>query len=97
MPAYLLVEAKVSDAAAYEEYKKLAQLAVAEHGGRYLARGGQIEMLEGVWSKPERLVIIEFDSLEQAKKFYDSPTYREARAARKDAADVNMLIVDGIR
>lgn len=97
MPAYLLVEAKVSDPEAYETYKQLAQAAVAEHGGRYLARGGQIEMLEGVWSKPERLVIIEFDSLEQAKKFYNSSTYLAARAARKDVASVNMLIVDGVK
>lgn len=96
MKAYLLVEAKVSDAQAYAAYKDLAAVAIARHGGRYLARGGRIEVLEGNWQMPERLVIVEFDSPEQAKRFYDSPEYQQARAARRDAATMNMLVVEGL-
>jgi len=94
---YLVIEAKVTDPLAYESYKKLAAPAVAQYGGRYLARGGNVEVLEGAWSRPERLVIVEFDSVEQAKKFYDSPEYRAAREARKDAASMNMLVVEGLQ
>lgn len=92
---YLVVESKVSDPVAYEVYKKLAQDAIAAYGGRYLVRGGAAEVLEGPWTAPQRLVIVEFDSLAQARKFYDSPEYLAARAARKDAASMNMLLVEG--
>lgn len=96
MAAYLLAEASVTDPVAYETYKQLAQTAIAQYGGRYLVRGGVSEVLEGGWSKPPRLVVVEFESVEQAKKFYDSPEYRAARAARKEAADMNMLVVQGV-
>jgi uncharacterized protein (DUF1330 family) len=96
MAAYLLAEASVTDPVAYETYKQLAQTAIAQYGGSYLVRGGASEVLEGAWSKPPRLVIVEFESVEQAKKFYESPEYRAARAARKEAADMNMLVVQGI-
>jgi uncharacterized protein (DUF1330 family) len=97
MPAYVLVEAKVSDPVAYENYKKQAQAAVKQHGGRYLARGGRLEVLEGGWAKPERLIVVEFDSLEQARKFYNSPEYVAARTLRQGAAEVNMLVVEGLQ
>jgi len=96
MAAYLLAEASVTDPVAYETYKQLAQTAIAQYGGRYLVRGGASEVLEGGWSEPPRLVVVEFESVEQAKKFYDSPEYRAARAARKEAADMNMLVVQGV-
>ncbi|MFZ5583859.1 MAG: DUF1330 domain-containing protein [Pseudomonadota bacterium] len=96
MAAYLLAEASVTDPVTYETYKQLAQTAIAQYGGRYLVRGGASEVLEGGWSKPPRLVVVEFESVEQAKKFYDSPEYRAARAARKEAADMNMLVVQGV-
>ncbi len=96
MAAYLLVEAKLSDPVAYATFKQLAQAAIAQYGGRYLVRGGHAEVLEGDWSKPERLVIVEFDSLEQARKFYYSPEYQAAIAARKHAAKMNILLVEGL-
>jgi len=96
MAAYLLAEAKVTDPVVYETYKQLAQAAIAKHGGRYCARGGRSEVLEGGWSKPGRLVIVEFDSLEQVKKFYHSPEYQEAKTLRKDAAEMNILVVEGL-
>lgn len=96
MAAYLLAEAAVADAGAYESYKQLAQSAIAQYGGRYLVRGGASQILEGDWKAPPRLVIVEFESVEQARKFYDSPEYRAARAARKGVADMNMLVVQGI-
>ncbi len=96
MAAYLLAEATVGDALAYESYNTLAQVAIAQYGGRYCARGGRVEVLEGGWTKPECLEIVEFDSLEQAKRFYDSSEYQAARAARRGAAEMNMLVVEGL-
>ncbi|QEL64814.1 hypothetical protein OTERR_13380 [Oryzomicrobium terrae] len=96
MAAYLMAEAKVTDPDAYETYKRLAQVAIAQYGGRYLVRGGAVDVLEGHWTPPQRLVVVEFPSVEQAKRFYDSPEYRAAREARATAADMNMLVVAGI-
>ena len=94
---YLVVEAKVSDPEAYARYRTLAAEAVEKFGGRYLVRGGPVEILEGPWTAPERLVIVEFDSPELAKQFYDSPEYRAAREVRAGAADMNMLVVEGFQ
>ena len=93
---YLLVESKVTDPVAYEQYKTLAAAAIAQYGGRYLVRGGKAEVLEGPWSAPQRLVVVEFDSVERAKQFYDSLEYRAAREARAGAADMNILVVEGL-
>jgi len=93
---YLIVESKVSDQATYEIYKVLAQAAIAQYGGRYLVRGGAAEILEGKWTNVPRLVIVEFDSPEQAKDFFHSAEYQAARKVRENAAEMNMLVVAGI-
>lgn len=93
---YLLLEMKVSDPAAMARYRELAEVAVRTYGGRFLIRGGAAEVLEGRWSPPERLVVIEFDSVEQARTYYHSPEYQAARAARCDACEMNMLVVGGV-
>jgi uncharacterized protein (DUF1330 family) len=92
---YLIAEARVTDPVGYERYKTLAEAAIADHGGRYLVRGGASEILEGGWS-PRRLVVVEFDSVEQAKTFYHSAAYRVAREARAEAAEMNMMVVSGV-
>jgi uncharacterized protein (DUF1330 family) len=94
MAAYLLVDCKVTDASRYEDYKRLAQTAVARYGGRYLVRGGEKVVLEGDW-QPNRIVVLEFTSLEKARAFYNSPEYAAARVARKGAAQMNMVVVAG--
>jgi len=92
---YIIANATVQDADAYEGYKKLAQEAIAKYGGRYVVRGGAMDTLEGKWLGAPRLVVVEFDSVELAKQFYDSPEYRAARKARAGAADMTMLVVEG--
>ncbi|HRD90443.1 MAG TPA: DUF1330 domain-containing protein [Accumulibacter sp.] len=96
MKAYLLAEAKFAEALPSAACAGLAEAAIARHGGRLLASGGRSEVLEGNWQAPERLLIVEFDSLQQAKRFYDSPEYQQARAARGDAAAMNLLVVEGL-
>ena len=93
--AYIIAQATVTDPAQYEGYKALAGAAVAQYGGKYVVRGGATHLLEGDWAPP-RLVILEFESVEQAKRFYDSPEYRAARQQRLGAAQMNMLVVEGL-
>ena len=95
MAAYLIARVEVTNPNAYENYKKLAAEAIAKYEGRYLARGGDMETLEGD-EESRRLVIVVFPTLEQAKTFYDSPEYARAKAAREGAANGQFVIVDGI-
>ena len=95
MTAYVIVDIDVRDAEGYEEYKKLAPASIELHGGRYIARGGRTETLEGDWL-PSRLVILEFESTEQAKKWLNSEEYREARAMRHKTAHSQMVVIEGI-
>jgi uncharacterized protein (DUF1330 family) len=94
MPAYVIVDIDVTDPVRYETYKKMAPGAVAAYGGKYLARGGQTEVLEGDW-QPKRLVILEFASMAQAKAWVDSPEYRPAREMRHQAATSRMVVIEG--
>ena len=95
MSAYLIVRMQVTDPAKFEAYKALSTTAVQTYGGRFLARGGRTEVLEG---EPEdrRIVVVEFPSFEQAKACYDSPEYRKARDARAGAAEGQLLVVEGL-
>jgi len=95
MPAYVIVDIQVNDPVGYEEYKKLAPPSIAAYGGKYLARGGQTEVLEGDWS-PSRLVILQFDSIDQAKKWLNSSEYGAARAMRHQTTTTNMVMIAGI-
>ena len=95
MPAYVIVETNVHDPEQYEQYKAASPGAVHAGGGRFVARGGELAVLEGEW-RPSRLVVLEFPDLETAKAFYDSELYREAKALREGAARLNMVAVAGV-
>ncbi len=95
MPAYLIVETDITDPEQYEQYKAASPGAIAAHGGRFVVRGGETAVLEGDWS-PKRLVVVEFEDLEAAKRFYDSPEYQAAMKLREGAASLNMVAVEGI-
>jgi uncharacterized protein (DUF1330 family) len=95
MTAYVLVDCDVTDPVRYEEYRKLAPAAIAQYGGRYLVRGGASTVLEGDW-QPKRIVVLEFPDADAARRFYDSPEYRAARAVRDGAAAMNIVVVDGV-
>jgi len=95
MPGYVVVEIEVTDPIKYETYKELAPLSVRKYGGRYLVRGEPVETLEGKWS-PKRFVILRFDSKEQAKAWWNSPEYREAKLLRQTSTRTEMICVQGI-
>jgi uncharacterized protein (DUF1330 family) len=94
MAAYVIVETDVTDPEQYERYKAAAAGAVAAAGGRYVARGGELAVLEGDW-QPPRLVVLEFDDLAAARRWYDSERYRQARRLRQGAARLRMVAVQG--
>ena len=94
MPGYVIADVEVTDLAAYEEYRKLVPATVAKYGGRYLVRGGAHEVREGDW-RPTRVVVLEFPSVAEARRWYDSEEYRPARAIRHRAARSSVLIVEG--
>ena len=95
MPAYIVVETDIHDPEQYELYKQASPPAVTAGGGRFIARGGELAVLEGDW-RPQRLVLLEFPDLEAAKRFYESPEYQEAKRLREGAARLNMVAVDGV-
>ena len=95
MTAYVIVDINVTDPVRYEEYKKLAAPTVELYGGKYIARGGKTETLEGDWS-PTRLVILQFEDIEQAKNWHDSVEYSKAKSIRHATAISKMVVIDGV-
>ena len=95
MKAYVIVNVNVNDPARYAEYAKAATPTVAAHGGRYIARGGRAEKLEGSVSV-NRIVVLEFPSYDQAKGWYDSPEYRAAASIRQSCSSGDLILVEGI-
>ena len=95
MPAFVIVEIEVRDPEAYETYRSLVPASVDAYGGKFIARGGATENLEGDWT-PERIVVLEFPSLERAKQWWNSPEYRDAKAIRMRAAQTRMIATEGV-
>ncbi len=95
MPAYMIARVKVHDPEGYEAYKKKASAAIETHGGRYLVRGGALEVLEGEDSGA-RLVIVEFADMDTAKAFYNSDAYQEAVKIRQPVSEGNFIVVEGL-
>ena len=95
MPAYLISEIEIHDAIGYEEYRKLVGASLDRYGGRFVARGGRIDVLEGEWN-PKRVVICVFESMERAREWYESEEYRIPKSIRKKTSDANIILVEGI-
>ena len=95
MAAYVIVDISVHDPQVYETYKRLAPTSIATYGGRYLARGGATQVLEGTWT-PNRLVILEFPTAEQARSWWASAEYAEAKALRHASASATLVLVEGV-
>jgi uncharacterized protein (DUF1330 family) len=94
MPAYAIAWMNITDAERFAAYSRQAAPALAKYGGRFLARGGLADMVEGNCPYT-RLVVVEFESVEAAKQFYKSPDYLDARVNRIGAAEFNLVIIEG--
>ena len=95
MSAFVVVQVEVKDPQRYEAYKKMVPPTLEKFGGRFVARGGAVQVMEGDWS-PKRFVLIEFPSVERATAWWASPEYAEAKALRQATADSRLIIVEGV-
>ena len=95
MTAYVILDINVTDPDQYEGYKNLATPTVGLYGGKYIARGGKVETVEGNWS-PSRLVIIQFESVDQAKNWLNSPEYGKAKEIRHQASISKVIVLEGL-
>jgi uncharacterized protein (DUF1330 family) len=93
--AYVLAFVEVKDPVRYEDYRKQVLPTITKFGGRFLARGGQTDVLEGPW-QPKRLVIVEFPDVERAKAWWGSPDYAPIRALRQAASDGTLIVTEGV-
>ena len=95
MAGYVIADVEVTDEALFDEYRKLVPVTVAAYGGKYLVRGGDWEVREGEWM-PTRTVVLQFDSVERAREWYDSPEYAAPKQMRIKSTNSSVIIVDGV-
>lgn len=91
---YLIGDIEVTDPDTYAKYAAGVPDTVAAYGGIYLVRGVSGEVLEGSWT-PKRLVVLEFESMERAKAWYNSPEYADLKKIRQSASKGNLIFADG--
>jgi uncharacterized protein (DUF1330 family) len=94
MPAYIIVDVTIHNSENYEGYKKLTPASIAAYDGKFIVRGGPTETLEGQW-EPGRIVVLEFPTVERAKRWWASEEYAPAKAIRQANAETKMILVEG--
>jgi uncharacterized protein (DUF1330 family) len=94
MKGYVIANVHVNDATGYEAYRSQTAAIIAQYGGRFLVRGGTVEVREG---DPgiDRLVVLEFPTVDAARTFYDSPEYQAIVPIRQANAESTLCIVEG--
>ena len=95
MAAYVVVDLEIVDTEKFERYRQLVPATIEKYGGRYMARGGKVETLEGSWS-PKRFVLLEFPSIDRARAWYDSVEYAEPKALRQSCTRSKIIVVEGM-
>ena len=95
MAAYLIADIEVTDGPGYEVYRQQVPATLAAYGGRYLARGGATEVLEGSWS-PKRCVILEFPDMSKFKAWWSSAEYAPLRAIRQRTTKSHLVVTEGL-
>lgn len=95
MAAYYIFQIEVTDPERYKDYVAVAPATIANHGGEYLVRGGDYEVVEGEWPA-RRMVVLRFPSMEQARAWYDSAEYAQPKSMRHGAAKANAILVEGV-
>jgi len=95
MAAYVIVEIEIQDRENYARYMALVPPTLAAYGGRYLARGGNVQTLEGGWS-PKRIVLLEFDSAQRARAWWSAPEFAHIKRLRQTSASTRMIVVEGL-
>ena len=96
MPAYVIIDTNVREAEKYEAYKALARPLVEKFGGKYLSRGGELEVIDGELWRPTRMVLLEFPDGDAARAFFNCDEYQPVVAIRHEHADSTVVIVEGV-
>ena len=94
MPAYVIAEVEITNPDGYKEYATMVPATIEQYGGRFVVRGGKTHVLEGEWPERRR-VVIEFPSVEAARKWWDSPEYAKPKELRKANSKGRLLLVEG--
>ncbi len=94
MAVFLIIEIEVSEPGMYSEYVRRVPEIIEKHGGRYLVRGGKVTPLSGNWN-PERIIVVEFETVEQIRSCLGSPEYLELAPLRERSTASRAIIVDG--
>ena len=95
MAGYVLIDSEVTDEALFAEFRGRVAATIEAYGGKYLVRGGATEVIEGEWM-PDRIVVVEFDNVEQARAWLNSPQYTEIKEIRTKSANASVIIVEGV-
>jgi uncharacterized protein (DUF1330 family) len=95
MPAYLIANVDITDTGKFRDYAKATPPIIKQFGGKFLVRGGDFKICEGNWN-PKRLVVVEFESIQKAKQFYNSPEYKAIKGLRQSSAYTEWVFVDGL-
>ena len=94
MSVYLIVDSDVKDKKAHAEYRENVPAIVHKHGGEYLVRGGEFEIIEGDW-RPVRLIVLRFPDRGSVKALFNDPDYAPYKALRHKIASTRIVMVDG--
>jgi uncharacterized protein (DUF1330 family) len=94
MPAYVIAEVEITNPDGYKEYAAMVPATIEQYGGRFIVRGGKSHVLEGDWPERRR-VVIEFPSVEAARKWWDSPEYVKPKALRRANSKGRLLLIEG--
>lgn len=95
MSAYLITDVEVTDENVYRQFREQVTPVIESYGARFVARGGEIEIIDGVWT-PKRLAIVEFNSMEQARSWLASPEFKALDGIRTRSSNINMVLVEGV-
>ena len=95
MPAFVITDVEITDASLYGQFLERVTSTVEAHGGKFVARGGRLEVIQGDWT-PQRLAILEFDNLQQINAWLNSPEYTALDDIRSRSSKVNMVVVEGL-
>ncbi len=94
MTAYVIADVTITNAQAYEEYRRHTSDSLTPYGGRFIVRGGQYETLEGDWA-PGRIVVIEFPDMDKLKAWYASPGYQRIISLRHRSSTGRLIAIQG--
>ncbi len=95
MSAYVITDVEITDASLYGEFMARVTSTVEAHGGKFVARGGELEVILGDWT-PKRLAILEFETMQQVRTWLNSTEYVALDDIRSRSSNINMVVVEGL-